>query len=87
MRSVAPEAPGWLVRKVFALLGAAKVTERRDRLNLYQWIMHDPSVMSTDDLNQIELDVVANTLEHWQRNGELEVRAREAINQVRTGEW
>lgn len=76
---MAPDAPAWLVKKVFALLGQAKVTERADRLKLYRWIMHDPSVTSTDDLDQMELDTIAKTLEYWQRNGELESRARAVI--------
>jgi hypothetical protein len=64
-------------RHVFALLREARITDRQQRLNLFRWILHDPSVMSTNDLNETELDVIATTLKTWQRQGELEAQARE----------
>lgn len=75
---MAPDAPAYLVRKVYALLGAAHISERADKLRLFRWILHDPSIMSTNDLNQAELEGIAATLAGWQRQGELESRAREA---------
>jgi hypothetical protein len=74
---VPPNAPPGLVRKVFALLGAARVTNRDERLNLMRWILHDPSVMSTNDLSEPEIKMVADLLEKWQRDGELEAQARQ----------
>jgi hypothetical protein len=72
-----PDAPPRLVRRVFALLHEARVEDRRERVNLYRWILHDPSVMSTNDLNVTELETIANLLTTWQKQGELEARARE----------
>lgn len=72
-----PNAPPGLVRKVFALLGAAHVTNREERLNLLRWMLHDPSVTSTNDLGEYELKLVADLLEKWQRDGELEFQARQ----------
>jgi hypothetical protein len=72
-----PDAPARLIRHVFALLNEAKITDRRERLNLYRWILHDPSVNSTNDLNETELDVIATMLKTWKRQGELESQARE----------
>jgi hypothetical protein len=77
-----PDAPPKLVRHVFALLREARVEDRQERLNLFRWILHDPSIMSTNDLNETELDVIANMLKTWQKQGELEARARE-----RTGDF
>jgi hypothetical protein len=74
---VPPNAPPGLVRKVFALLGAAHVTNREERLNLLRWMLHDPSVTSTNDLGEYELKLVADLLEKWQRDGELEFQARQ----------
>lgn len=74
-----PDAPEKLVRHVFALLRDAHITEREDRLNLFRWIMQDPRVMSTNDLDENELDVVVRVLSYWQRNEEIEGRARQAI--------
>jgi hypothetical protein len=61
---------------VFALLREARITDRRDRLNLFRWILDDPSVMSTNDLNEHEIQGIADTLRNWQREGELEAQAR-----------
>jgi hypothetical protein len=62
---------------VFALLREAHVTEREERLTLYRWILADPSVNSTNDLGEYELKLVADLLEKWQREGELEFQARQ----------
>lgn len=78
---MAPDAPGYLVRKVFALLKNAHVTERRDRLRLYQWVLRDLTIMSTDHLSQADLETVAHTLSMWQHQGELESRARQVVSQ------
>jgi hypothetical protein len=64
-------------RKVFALLKLAHVTEREERLNLFRWILHDPTVTSTNDLSAEELQMVADVLGYWQSLGELESRSRQ----------
>jgi hypothetical protein len=77
-----PNAPPGLVRKVFALLGQAHVTEREERLNLLRWILHDPTVTSTNDLGEHELRMVADVLAYWQSLGELESRSRQHTGPV-----
>jgi hypothetical protein len=72
-----PNAPPGLVRKVFALLGAAHVTDRGERLRLLRWMLHDPTIASTNDLGEHELRAVADTLAYWQSLNELESRCRE----------
>lgn len=74
-----PDAPEKLVRRTFALLRDAGISDRDDRLNLFRWVLQDPSVMSTNDLGENELDVVVRVLSYWQRNEELISRSREAI--------
>lgn len=74
-----PDAPGKTVRRTFALLRDAGVSDRDDRLNLFRWILQDPSVTSTNDLNETELDVVNRVLSYWQNNEELKSRSRQAI--------
>jgi hypothetical protein len=65
-----------LIRRLFALLGEARITERRARLNLYRWFCHDLTVTSTDNLDERELRGLADLLEDWKRRGELEAQAR-----------
>lgn len=74
-----PDAPANLVRHTFALLRDAGISDREDRLNLFRWVLQDPSVMSTNDLNENELDVVVRVLSYWQRNDEIVSRSRQAI--------
>lgn len=64
-------------RRVFALLRDAKIADREERLNLFRWILHDPTVTSTNDLDTRDLEAIMNLLAHWQRNGELEINARQ----------
>lgn len=64
-------------RRVYALLGAAHITDREARLRLFRWILSDDTVSSTNDLSMQDLDGIADTLWHWQQLGELEARARE----------
>ena len=80
---MAPNAPPKLVRRMFALLGQAGVTEDRDRYALYRWMVADPRIGSTDNLDEHEIRTIADTLAYWQRNGELESRARTAIDEAR----
>lgn len=64
-------------RHVFALLREAGITEREPRLNLFRWIVADPTISSTNDLNERELVLIADMLTTWKRAGELESNARE----------
>lgn len=64
-------------RRVFALLKEAGISEREDRLNLFRWILSDPTISSTNDLNIHDLNGIGDTLAHWQYLGELKTRARE----------
>jgi len=88
-----PDAPENVVRRTFALVRDARITDRDDRLNLFRWILQDPSVMSTNDLNENELDVINRVLGYWQKNGEIEARSRQAIakwvsgHDCSTGMW
>ena len=68
---------------MFALLGQSRITEKRDRLQLYRWMISDPRVTSTNDLNENEIRMIADTLAYWQRNGELESRCRTAVDEAR----
>jgi len=81
-----PDAPERLVKRTFALLREARISDRRDRIDLFRWILHDPSVSSTNDLNEAELETVVNMLSTWSRQGELESRSREAIGRWRSGQ-
>lgn len=63
-------------RRVFALLREAKIKERAERLNLFRWILADPTITSTNDLALFDLRTIADTLSSWQRAGELEAQAR-----------
>lgn len=67
---------------MFALLGQGRITEKRDRLRLYCWMISDPRVTSTNDLNETEIRMIADTLAYWQRNGELEYRCRTAVDEA-----
>lgn len=78
-----PNAPTKLVRRMFALMGEARITDRGDRFDLYRWMISDPRVYSTNDLDETEIRTIADTLEYWKRNGELEVRARTAVDEAR----
>jgi hypothetical protein len=88
-----PDAPEKLVRRTFALLRDAGISDRNDRLNLFRWILQDPQVTSTNDLDENELDVVVRVLSYWQKNEELISRSRMAIgswtsgHECSTGMW
>lgn len=67
----------WLTRKLYALLGAAGVKDREDRLRIFRWVLCEDSINSTDDLSPIQMRAIVDVLDHWQRHGELACRARE----------
>lgn len=81
-----PSAPDKTVKHVFALLGDARISDRGERLSLYRWILHDPSVMSTNDLDETDLETIIHTLGAWQRQGEIEAKSRQAIDAWNRGE-
>lgn len=81
-----PDAPANKVRHVYALLRDARVLDRTDKLSLFRWILHDPSVMSTNDLGESDLDVIINCLSYWQRNDELVDNTRNAVKEWNSGE-
>ncbi len=62
-----------LVRKMFALLNRAGVTDRGDRLTLMSAILHRP-IDSTNDCTDIEIRGIVDTLDYWKVAGELQTR-------------
>lgn len=63
-------------RRMFALLGQARIKEKQDRLKLYRWFFQDEGITSTNDLSADALRSLADTLAYWQREGRLESEAR-----------
>lgn len=66
-------------RRMFALLGEAKVKEKQDRLKLYRWFFQDNTIGSTNDLSADALRSLADTLVYWKSQGRLESESRAAI--------
>ena len=66
-------------RHVFALLREAGISEREQRLNLFRWIVADPTISSTNDLSEPELAMIADLLDKWKRQNELVERTHEHI--------
>ena len=64
-------------RRVFAFLRDARISERPDRIRLYQWFFQDDAITSTNDLSTDQLRAFGDTLFYWQSIGELESRCRE----------
>jgi len=69
---------------MFALLGQARITEKWDRIWLYRWMCSNPEIVSTNDLSEPEIRMIADTLAYWQRNNELESRSRTAVDEAVT---
>jgi hypothetical protein len=67
------------VRMLFALLREAHISDRKERLNLFRWILHDPSVSSTNDLDTNEVNMIIEMLSYWKREGRLETEARQHV--------
>jgi hypothetical protein len=68
---------------MFALLGQARITGRGERIWLYRWMCSDPRIMTTNELDENEIRMIADTLAYWQREGELESRSRVAIDEAK----
>ena len=64
-------------RHVYALLRKAEITDREARLNVFRWIIHDPTISSTNDLSLRDLNVIVDVLEQWKHHGELLTQAHE----------
>lgn len=60
-----------LIRKLFAILAAAEVTERDDRLVIYRRVLKRPEVASTNDLAANDLQYLISGLEVLQERGDL----------------
>jgi hypothetical protein len=52
------------MRRLFGVLHHAGVTDRDDRLRLYQFVVCRP-VGSTNDLTGVEIDAIAQAVESW----------------------
>lgn len=81
---MAPAAPGWLVRQVFALYNAAGLTRRDDRIMFNRWVVWDPAIGSTDDMTTPQIEGVVVVLRGWQQHGQRELRrrARQAVDEI-----
>jgi hypothetical protein len=55
----------YLVRRLYAILRHAGPLDRDSRLRLFRYILWRPAVQSTDDLDEIDLRAVIQTLEYW----------------------
>jgi hypothetical protein len=55
--------------KIHAILGVAKVKDRNHKLEVYRFILWRPDIDSTNDLDDEDLKVVADTLSYWERCG------------------
>lgn len=75
---MAPNAPGVLVRHLFALLGEAGVGSKQDRnrrLAVLEYVTWRP-ISSTDDLSKDDIRAAVTTLEYWKSCGQLAYRCR-----------
>lgn len=63
-------------RRLFALLREGGVSERVNRLQVMSVIM-GRKIATSDDLSQIEVRAVIDTLDYWKRQGELGQRCWE----------
>lgn len=70
------------IRRLFALLRDAEVSERADRLTLMTYLIRR-DVDSVTNLSEIELRAVIDILEYWRRVRELKTRCSAAIEESR----
>jgi hypothetical protein len=64
------------VKYLYALLREANIPGTADeirekRLTLFRWMVHDPTISTTNDLGFHALELVVKMLEDWRRRGEL----------------
>lgn len=71
-----------LEKRLFKLLGAAdiQVENREDRLIIYRFIVGRNDVTSTDDLNDVEVAKVCDSLYEWSRTKVLNDKITEILN-------
>jgi hypothetical protein len=50
-------------------LRTIEISEKSERIALFRYILWRPSVISTDDLTDIDLEAVIRTLEYWRHSG------------------
>jgi hypothetical protein len=79
-----PEA---MMRRCFALFGAAGVSEREDRLRIYSFITWKP-VETGNELDRNDMQAVIDILTYWQKlapdNAELKRRCRKIARNLET---
>lgn len=72
---MAPNAPGAVVRRMFALFREGGVQPRPDRLAVASYITWR-RISSTDDLAEDDIRAIVATLEYWRLAGQIEYRCR-----------
>jgi phage recombination protein Bet len=70
---------GKLIRRLFALLGSADVTDREDRLVIYRKALKRPEISSTNDLPDDDLRYVISGLDAHDKKGDLAVWAEATL--------
>jgi len=75
---MAPNAPGAVVRRMFALLhegGVGGAQRRPDRLAVASYVTWR-RIGSTDDLSEADIRAIVAALEYWRLAGQIEYRCR-----------
>jgi phage recombination protein Bet len=67
-------------KRLFKLLGDAKVTERDHRIDIYNAVLQRDDVTSTNDLDDVEVTKIGDQLYGWQRDGVLDVEIAEILH-------
>lgn len=78
---MAPNAPKSLVRRMFALFREGGVEAREHRLAVCEFITWMP-VTTTDDLTEIDITAIVNTLQYWKASDEIEYRCRRCAEKL-----
>lgn len=78
---MAPNAPKPLVRRMFALFREGRVERREHRLAVCAYVTWR-TITSTDDLSELDLRAVVQTLEYWKACGEIEYRCRRIADRL-----
>lgn len=72
---MAPNAPKPLVRRMFALFREGHVEQREQRLAVCEYITWRP-IATTDDLTEVDIRAITQTLEYWRSCDAIEYRCR-----------
>lgn len=78
---MAPNAPKPLVRRMFALFTDGGVSDRSRRLSVCEFITWR-RVDSTDELSEVDIKAVVDTLAYWKACGEIEYRSRRVADKM-----